>query len=395
MKYSLAFVGLLTLAFLGDVVCADDALVLPKGRFRVRLVTSFSSIENNFGNNGEILGLGSSFTKRLDSKLLSALNPGTADTIKKLNSVSPGLGDEIAVDLSTKVDTQILSNILALEYGLTDRVSIGFILPVVHAEVNVDANASPDEALNSKINAMSDADPRKAILKQVQGGLNVQTFDSMLRDQYNYRNGLQSWSGAGLGDLELGGKYNYYKSPQLLSTLKAGVRLPTGRVDDPNILFDLGFGDGQVDLGLFNMVDYKFTRDFGATLEVGYTFQLPDTSDVRVPLSDEIPINSLSQKISRKLGDLVNAELEANYQFFKRLTVSARYRYFYKMQDSFSGTSEEVHAGAFNVEFTNLTDVRAGRSKFPYSVAGFFRMPFAGKNVADSRTTGVALKTYF
>lgn len=390
-----------------EICLADDAQVLPKGRFRARLVSSFSSIQNNFGENGESTALGNAFTKKLDSKLLSALNPGTAATIKQLNAVSPGLGDEVAVDLNTKVETQVLSNIFCLEYGLTDRLSVGFLLPVVHADVDVDAQTSPDQKLSAKINGMNDADPRKAILKQVQSGLNKEAFNALLRNQYRYSDGLQSWSGSGLGDLEIGGKYNYFRSSRLLSSVKAGARLPTGRVDDPDKLFDLGFGDGQADLGIFNMIDAKFTPEWGSTLEVGYTMQLPDTSDTRIPLSSEIPLNLQSQGLSRKLGDYINAEAEMNYQFFKALTVSARYRFLYKMADSYessdgsdtsvleNGTKELMHAGVFEAEYSNLADVRAGRSRFPFAVAGFFRMPFSGSNIADSRTTGVTLKTYF
>ena len=191
------------------------------------------------------------------------------------------------------------------------------------------------------------------------------------------------------------------------AALKAGARLPTGTVDDPDQLFDLGFGDGQVDLGAFNLVDLQFTPAFGATIETGYTLQLPDTATRRVPLSAEIPVGAQSIDFSRKLGDYVNAEVEANYTFWRALTMSARYRFKYKMEDSYTGpngqdtsaleqdTSELIHASTFQLEYTNLAAVRAGREKIPYAVAVFYRMPFAAENSADSRTAGLILKSYF
>lgn len=405
-KVSICF-SLLAGLTLSPELHADDAQVLPKGRFRARLVSSYSTAQNEFSGGGEIRALGQSFSKRLDSRLLSALNPATGDALRKLNATLPGLNEDVAVDLFTDVETEVFSNIIALEYGLTDRLSVGFLLPIVHARTTVNAEATPDQKLESRIKAMSDADPRKAALKQVQARLNVQTFDATLREGFNYDDGLRSWSGTGLGDLEVGGKYQYYKSPNLQATLKAGVRLPTGRVDDPNKIFDVGFGDGQMDIGAFQLVDIKFSPAWGATFEGGYTMQLPDTSSRRLQISDEIPIGPSTIAYDRKLGDYVNAELEANYTAWRALTLSARYRFKYKMADDYTGptgvdlsslekdTSEMYHASQFQVEYTNLAAFRAGTQKIPYAVGVFYRMPFAGENTSDSRTAGISLKSYF
>ncbi len=384
----------------------DDAQVLPQGRFRARLITAYTNAQNEYSAAGESTSLGATFTRKLDSKLLSAINPTTAETIKKLNAVSPGLGDEIAATVSTRVESEILSNVVCLEYGFTDRLSAGFILPIVHGEVRVASEASPDSSLEAKINSMSDLDPRKKALQQVAQNLSTQNFQNILTQGYGYQDGLRSWSGSGLGDLELGSKYQYYRDPQLQMTIKSGLRLPTGTVDNPDQLFDVGFGDGQMDLGAYHLVDYKITPAFGTTLEAGYVVQLADSSNVRLPISADLPVSNTKQKIDRDLGDYANLEGELNYKLWKALTLSARYRFYYKFADEYkapglsaalleAGTQEMSHGTSLEAEYTNLTAVRAGREKFPYAVGVFFRMPFAGENIKDSRTTGLSLKAYF
>lgn len=387
---------------------ADDAQVLPKGRFRVRLNTAYTVAENQLSADGNAEGIGSSFTRTLDSRLLSALNPATAETVRRLNAASPGLGDLVAADLQTDVKSETISNVVALEYGITNRLSVGFILPIVHSEVSVNANAGPNDQLTARINALKDGDPRKAILKQVAGNLSTETFNNLLRQNYNYSDGFQDWSGTGLGDLELGAKYNYYRDDKIYSTLKGGLRLPTGREDDPNKLFDCAFGDGQTDLGLYHITDIQLSERIGTTFEVGYIVQLPDSANVRIPLSEEIPISPQAQELDRKLGDYYNAEAEANFMAFRGFTLAARYRFQQKFSDSYSSpapgvdvklleknTAELSQTGILNAEYTNLADVRAGRSKLPYAVSVFYRQPLSGENIMDSRTGGMQLKTYF
>jgi hypothetical protein len=337
---------------------------------------------------------------------LGALNPATAETIRVLNSVSPGLGDEIAVGLTTDVETEVISNILALEYGVTDRLSIGVILPVIHGSTVVKATTQDDAQLNARIESLSPQDPRRQILQQVQQRLNVEAFDNLIRERYNYSDGFNSWSGTGFGDLELGAKYKFYSAPRLRSTLKAGVRLPSGREDNPDQLFDFGFGDGQVDLGLYHLTDFNLTAQLGATLELGYVYQVSDSHSLRIPLSPEIPLSAESVEVSRKLGDYWNAEFELNHTWWKSLTASARYRYYQKSSDSHShpsldaaalnaNTSEQLQSLVLQLEYTNLAAIRAGTARLPYAVGSFYRMPITGKNVADSRTLGLSLKTYF
>src|SRR5690606_15933649 len=56
-----------------------------------------------------------------------------------------------------------------------------------------------------------------------------------------------SWQGSGYGDLEMGAMYRLVDKGTWGMAVTSGFVAPTGRQDDPDILQDIGFGDGQWD----------------------------------------------------------------------------------------------------------------------------------------------------
>lgn len=411
-----ALVSVMGFSYVTDAVYADDAAVLPQGRWRVRLVTAYTESSNKLDSNGDPQPFGAAFSKKLDAKFLNLLSPEAAKGFKAM-AAQMGLGENAALaTLETEVDSFVVTNAFCAEYGLSDRLSVGAVLPVMYGNVKVRADSQSDAAFDQALNAMNkqmaqlpENHPGKKSLQQLmalRAQVTTAGLNQVLKQKYQYSDGLQSWSSMGLGDLELGGKYNYFRSEVLLSTLKAGVRLPTGRENDPNALFDMGFGDGQVDIGAYNYIDYHFLRNAYLTLETGYTAQLPNTSGYRIPLSEDITITDKFANVTRKLGDYWDVGLEANYSPFRAWTASSRYHFRQKFQDHYSGagdfnsmleadTSQILHEGQFQLEYTNLYEVRAGRASFPYAVAAFYQQPLGGKNVVDTRTTGLQLKAYF
>jgi hypothetical protein len=399
--------------FSGLKVFADDAAVLPQGKFRLRLVSSYTDIDSRYDSSSGVLSYGSNFSRSLDGRLMATLAQRSelTDAVKKMNAVIPGSGDallsEEIASLKTDIQTQVFSNHFVLEYGLSERFCLGLIVPLIHASVEVNASSILNSKFKESTLGLSNADPRKAIRSSLQTSSSLSSINQLLRERFNYSDGLRSWSETGIGDIELGLKYNYLAELPLKASLKSGVRLPTGREDDPNQLFDLGFGSGQADLGFFNYVDYAPVSSIYFTWELGYTYRLPDSGDYRIPLSSDLPLGPAPIALDRKRGDFWESGFEGNFSPIKTLTLSAKYRFLQKFEDSFTGpqgvdtrlleenSDQILHEGNFQIEYTNLPDVKAGRSHFPYGVIAFYRLPFSGENISDSRTTGLQLKTYF
>lgn len=391
---------------------ADDAKVLPKNRWRLRLVTGFVSADSEFSNNGSITSFGAPFSRPLNARLLNAVNPEPqlSTFVQLKNTLSPGSGDalldETIAELDTAIETSIISNTVVAEYGLTDRLSIGVILPVIYGESSVKSNSTTSEDFAQQAQSLPSGHPEKLLRSKLIAATTVQAINSILTTKYNYSKGLNSWSGVGLGDLEVGAKYNYFKSTNILMTGKAGFRAPTGRTDDPDQLTDIGFGDGEWDFGFFHLANFTASPQLYFTTEIGYTVQLPSESQVRIPLSADLPIGPAS-KVDFDRGDFWEASLTANLSPLKTITVSPKYRYKNKFKDEYSrvdsskktllesNTNQSLHEGELSIEYSNLSFVRSGQSKLPYGVVAYYRQPLAATNTSDYRAGGLQLKTYF
>lgn len=386
---------------------ADDAKVLPKGLWRAQFVSGFTYVEDRFNGSGVSTSLGSGFSQTISPQFLAALKPEVKQLVTALNAMSPGMGDSLAVaQVDMELEANILTNLFVLEYGMTKRLSVGVILPLVYASTSVKANSTPSAEFQQML---SKAPPtlRPALLA-MQNQTSIENLNAVLENDLGYSSGLESWSGSGLGDLEIGAKYNYVKSHPYRLTLKSGLRIPTGRQDDPNQLFDVAFGDGQFDLGFYHYADYDLFSNLYFSHELGYVVQLPHTSNYRVPVIDGVQISSVEASLSRDPGDYWETGLEMSYKPFELMTSSIKYRFFQKFKDEYSGdaggldvsrlasnSAQTLHQGQFQLGVSNIALVKQGKAKFPVEVIAFYYHPFAGENINQAKTVGLRLKSYF
>src|SRR5262249_29155846 len=149
---------------------------------------------------------------------------------------------------------------------------------------------------------------------------------------------FESWSSTGVGDIELLAKYQLLNQASWRFAVAGGVRLPTGRVDDPDNLTDLPFGDGQTDIITRFYLDYLGIPQLLLNLTLRYDIQLPDKQEKRIPDNVNRPITANKENVRRNLGDILEVELLGNYAFTKLLSAGVKYRFSAKVsQDSISG----------------------------------------------------------
>jgi len=385
---------------------ADDAATLPKGLWRVRWAGAFTYVTDRFDSNGTSSSLGDDYSLTIGTSFLSALKPQVKELVKNLNAVQPGLGDNLSIaEVNMEIETNIISNRFVVEYGVTDQLSLGAILPVATATTQVNANSRSTADFQTALAAAPDA--LKPALMAMAQATSLDAMNQSLRQDLGYDSGLESWSGSGLGDLELGAKYNYLKTHPFQLSFKAGVRLPTGRTDDPNNLFDVAFGDGQYDIGFYNYADYHLLGNLYFSWEAGYTIQLPHTADYRVPVIQGVSITPVMARLDHNPGDIVETGVEANYDPFRTIKTAVRYQFRQKFEDEFSGgngvstsalaenTDSQLHQAIFTIGYTNIPLVKAKEASLPIEFLVFYQWPFAGKNTSQAQTTGIQLKSYF
>lgn len=126
----------------------SDATVVTRGAFRVRGEVSWTRIDGVFGPGGRtVLPLGSSLTGIVDAAALPLLSPAEA--------AARVLADDPAVvfnagRITTTADSRIATVPLTVEYGLTSRLTLGAVIPIVQSRsvVTTQLNGKADSIAN-------------------------------------------------------------------------------------------------------------------------------------------------------------------------------------------------------------------------------------------------------
>src|SRR5262245_20151690 len=244
-----SLIGILSLAcslqWLGTVALAvDDASVLPRGVFRLssegRYYPPFASRYAPNGNTGKPAA---GYNRPLDSRAFRLLAP-----------LDPFVGGRASFgDAIVAIDIEAVEVELQLRYGLTDRLTIGAKLPWNWAKTNVKAriDSGPGSSANVGLNPRFGAPGQPPVIPISARGIPLTTEDvqRLLGPGLPGIPGLgfkrfESQTNEGIGDIEAGFRYQYLKTEDWRLAVTAGVRAPTGKVDDPDNLLDYGLGTG-------------------------------------------------------------------------------------------------------------------------------------------------------
>lgn len=327
-------------------VWAQAWKTLPKG---VRIIgyrnVSTTKIDSSFDQGRSATPLGSQF--RVDAATLNSLTgnvvrPGDDVNADAYNNLLLG---EYKVDASAQLNVQGTG----FGYGLTDRVTLYGEIAYYNAQVNTNikrlkGNTYSDVARKLQENNSGIAD---STLSENSGNLpdvSEGTIQSVITNYYGYKP-LGDWYGKGYGDMETGAMIKVIDQGFWGLLVYPGVVLPTGRQDDPDILQDIAFGDGQFDL--FNefatgyIVNDKLR--FGTTFR--YTYQAPTSKTLRVPESRDFPLSSKKGKFDVKYGDKINFMVNSTITVNDWFSFTPVYRYMQQFSSVY--TSEFTAADEF------------------------------------------------
>ena len=412
----------LSLLFPTSLALADDALVLPKGKSRgsVEDLFFFSTQErwNPHGN---------------PEKVADVFN-------EKPFLLAPGAsaGDVFA---RFKYDFNILDSSLA--HGITDKLTLGIDVPYywvqnhVRARLNSDPGSSATVGINT--GACVPISPATAVLPLTLGAACVRRFTTEDIQQIigpglkvgNVTVGglgfkrVQPFSAEGLADITAMAKYQYFRNEDWQLAVAGGVRIPTGRQDDPNDLTDVAWSTGAWSLLLRLHHDYILSnlwkeKSAAGTWEIpqpgdlilDFTFRydwvLPDQATLRIS-SPETPLAPLSQRerVHRDLGDRFEIEFTGKYHLLQTLSLSALYKYGWKLEDQMTGHKKFPTGGlekdsdsteqVFIVRGTYSTIPLYLQDKFsiPFNLTVAYRDRFAGSGPRNAASPSQYLKTRY
>lgn len=352
------FVGVLAAGVaLSTPAYSDDAAVLPKGTFRFFADTHFyQPFDERFDKDGHAVKYAQPFNAPLNSVLIPSLAP--------LNGFVPG---GVASFGTSKVtfDRHLQESIFQLAYGASDRLSLGVNIPYFWMQNTV--NASVDSSASSGANiGFNPGFPGGIAPLAVPGTTRATTDDiqSLLAKQFGLKP-VKTWQDSGIGDIEVGGRYQYYRGDDVRAAFTGGVRFPTGQIDDPDNLVDTAMGRGAYALLFQLQQDYLHQKD-GLGKRLGYpdpgewfintTFRydwnLPTTQNLRVCPGGGVFCN-IKDDVHVKFGDQTQSEISGRLGLFVRgLNFSPLYQYSFKFKDHYSG-GRGLDYGSLNQQLDN------------------------------------------
>jgi hypothetical protein len=398
---------------------AETAKVLPAGIWNIQGRGYFyKSIDERFDSRGDEEPLAIDLNGELNSTVFPALSA--------LDAFVPGGSASIGESV---VDYELDYTIwrLDLRYGITDKLSVELRVPYWEAKNTVNATVDSSSAnvgknplynnpaagplagaplvpLGTGIGetALSDADVQSLL----GAGLDVNGDGTTDIDGFGYQP-LQTWSGSGFGDIQIGGKYKFYDEGPWRLAAAAGVRLPTGREDDPNNLADVPFGTGSVAALMRFYADYRVGKHwtFNATAFADLFFEHDEVK--RVPADVNQPLTVQQTELQITPGSIFEVDLQATYQADSGVYGYLAYRGGVKEKNSVKGkagfdvssledeTDITSHIGKVGIGFSSIGLYAQKKFPVPMYAELEYRNRFAGENVFKSEFISVTLGVLF
>lgn len=398
----LVMVALAMLTATADPATADDATVVPKGVFALRLDSQFYfPIKKKFDNAGNTEDIATDLNTRLDSSVFPQL--GLVESAFGLPSGFASFGD---TDVEYEYRIQIFD--FYLFYGLTDRLTLGGKFPYWNFKNDVDTSL---DTSNASV-GLNPAVPG-GVAPLAFPGTQPATEDdiqSLLKSEFGYKE-VKDWNRNGFSDIEIGYRFQYYRSDNWRLALSNTVVAPTGRTKDADSLVDFPFGTGTWGLTFYTNNDYTGLKDYGLEFNASfrYLYFFPDTEYTRVPQSVDQPIAPLENKehVDRKIGDVYRLDLEGRYEFIEGLTFSLFYRYLKKKRNQISGdrglsynslqkeTNEKEQQYRIGLTYSTVPLYQKGEISIPASVKLYYRKRFEAENLLKSDYIGLDAIIYF
>lgn len=381
--------------------------VLPKG---VRIVgyrnVTTSKIKSNFNSSGQESALGASFrvdASALNKMMNNAIVPGQDIDEAAFNSLLIG---EYDVD----ADAQLNVHGTGFGIGLTDKVmfygEVAYYTAQIQTNIKRTAGNTYDQTANLLQRAGGTMNTFLAENLRNMVDANEKTIQSVITNQYKYKP-IGDWYGSGYGDMETGLMAKVIDKGVWGLMFYPGVVLPTGRQDDPDILQDIGFGDGQFDLFGEVATGYIVNDRLSVGTTLRYTYQAPTTKTLRVPEERDFQLSDRKGDFRVKYGDKVNWAFMSTISFNDWFSMTPVYRFMYQASSQYDSKFGEAngflaynshrveHQAQLTTTFSSITPFLKKQFVLPAQVNVNLVKTISGQNVPNAGRFEVELRMLF
>jgi hypothetical protein len=383
---------------------------LPKG---VRLLEyrniSANNVSSSYSNTQRETPF--NYSINLNSELLAEL-PEAKPYLDDLKSMSPAAYEAFSLGqhgINARADVNV--QVTALGWGLTDRLTVYAGIPFYKANVNINYNKKSGNNYQevARILHREGKGEMAGVYENVIENMvdfNAAFFQSILTEQYGYQP-AGSWQGQGLGDIEVGMIYKLADLQYAGLATTLGFNLPTGRVEDPSIIQDISFGDGQTDIflevgGGVYLSDAILINSF-----VRYTHQMRGNRNLRVPTDENFLLSDQTDRFGFKLGDKIDYNVNVQYNQNDWLSFRTGYELYLQDESRFysrHAKANEILANntdtvSHNIRLaTNLSTVKLfqkGKIPVPGSIDLSYLHMLSGRNVPKVNRFEVHFRMFF
>ena len=411
MRYGASFFACLICLAIAGICYADSAEVLPKGVANISLDGKFYfKINERYNPDGDTEDVATDYNTDLDSTVFSDFS-----LVEEFFGMPPGSANIGRSVVSFDYNFTITE--LTFMYGITDKLSVGVLLPYWWVENKVRSRLDTSAATVGKNAALNSIVPLAVpgtvplttndVKNLLAGGLDINGDGTVDVPGFGYKQ-FGTFKNNGIGDIELGLRYQYLKTEKWRLAFTGGVRFPTGEKDDPDNLTSYPIGSGVYGI-LFRLNnDYTGIKNVVLNATLRYDLILPDHETLRIPDSVNLPITINKENVHRDIGDVGEMEVSGTYTFSKGFNVTLDYKYGFSLKDNVSGdkgfayesledeTDYTEHVFLGTLSYSTLPLYLEKKFPVPLTASISYRNRFAGSNnIFKSQYIGAGLQVYF
>jgi hypothetical protein len=393
------------------VVALENTKVMPKGvrNLNVREVSTY--LRDKTDSSGTPVTLAQPLQK--DLTFQTVLN-GEKNVLKRkqleafLLTESPALSREDALGTFT-ADLNAAVRVMApiFGYGINKKTTLALAVPVYAASTDVKVGFRPNNEVAGRFFGLLNASNVNQPASAAEAADKINSAVSELQSKLE-RNGystLGPWNATGPGDMTVAIKQLISSGELWSSAYTVGTVLPTGRVDDPDNLTDLAFGDGQTDIFASLILDEAVGGGVVFNQYAKYTYQNAGKRTVRKKTEAE-PIEVEKAHMAFKLGDKIESGVSVQYEPAFGLMSGVGVDYTKKFADRYDADAEvrselekdtaaESYYGSVKLGYSTLPAFSRGEFKVPTSIAMEYRRHLKSRNTPAGDYTQVDFNLFF
>ncbi|OIQ16138.1 MAG: hypothetical protein BM556_15885 [Bacteriovorax sp. MedPE-SWde] len=344
---------------------------------------------------------------KLDSQSLSEIDLVNEYILKDLKSNSVEAYDKL-VAANYRFDVKAKVNVtgFGFGYGITNRTTFYGVIPYYRANINVTPvrtqgnnynevneilkNSSNNNGVVLDMNSLPDADE----------GL----IQSAVQNFYGYE-ALGEWQASGLGDIELGVKHRYKVWRDGGALVSTGLSIPTGRLDNPDIIQDIGFGSGHWGVFIESGLGQSYKKnDFNFSARAH--FSLPTEKELRPSSSNsDLTVEKNNYKINP--GPKFTISPSYSYHINSWWQIHSGIDYEIKLEDNYisqveyydqkleSISSWESTTLNVGIDFTTVKAYMNKEFQAPGSIGVNYKKVLAGRNIPNTTLFSAELRLFF